>query len=387
MSAPPIQTTPAPPNLATEFPLQDGLIYLNHAMASPWPKRAAEALRAFADENLHRGATGFSAWGRVEVELRRRLCTLLNAASTHDIALMKNTAEGLSAVAWGLAWEAGQNVVLPKQEFPSNRFPWDRLGDRGVAARKVDIFATRDPEQALMDACDAQTRLLTVSSVHFGSGLRLDLERLGRFCRARGILFCIDAIQSLGALPLDVEAVQADFVVAGGHKWLLSPEGLAVFWSRSEARERLRPCIYGWRSAQTLFDYETQDWRLAATARPFEGGTLNTAGMHAMNASLSLFEAVGMARVTQAVLARTDYLIERLSRRDDLEWVSDLRPERRSGISVFRLRGADHDALFTHLERHGVFCAKRSGGIRFSPHFYTPMEHLEEAVQRVLEFS
>ena len=374
-------------DLKTEFPLRDDLIYLNHAMASPWPKRAVEALKVFADENLRQGAFGFQNWGQMDEELRQRLRWLLNAESADDITLVKNTTEGLSAVALGLDWEPGRNLVLPLQEFPSNRFPWDRLRAQGVTTRKVDILAAKDPEQALMDACDARTRLLTVSSVHFGSGLRMDLERLGRFCRKRGILFCVDAIQSLGALPLDVQAIQADFVVAGSQKWLLSPEGVAVFWSRSEVRERLRPLVYGWRSARERFDYEIQDWSLDASGRRFEGGTLNTAGMYALNASLSLFEDIGMEHVAQAVLERTTYLIERLSRRDGLEWISDLRPERRSGISVFRLRGADNDALFDYLGKHGVFCAKRSGGIRFSPHFYTPMERLDEAIQQVLEFS
>ena len=373
-------------DLKKEFPLREGLIYLNHAMASPWPRRTAEALKAFADENLRQGATRFAEWGHTDGELRSRLRRLLNADAVEDIALVKNTSEGLSAVALGIDWEPGRNVVLPMQEFPSNRYCWDRLSAQGVEIRKVDILAAECPEQALIDACDDQTRLLTVSSVHFGTGLRMDLETLGRFCRDKGILFCVDAIQSLGALPVDVQAIQADFVVAGSQKWLLSPEGVAVFWSRAEARAQLRPLIYGWRSAQEPFDYDTQDWRLETSGRGFEGGTLNTAGNHALNASLSLFEEVGMRQVTDAVLERTDYLIERLSQRNEVQWISNLDAERRSGITVFRLQGKDNDTLHKHLGNHGVFCAKRGGGIRFSPHFYTPMEQLEEAVRWVLEY-
>ena len=379
-------TTSADVNLAEEFPLREGLIYLNHAMASPWPRRTAAALKAFADENLRQGALNFPDRERTETQLRMRLRGLLNADAAQDIALIKNTAEGLSAVALGLDWSAGQNVVLPMQEFPSNRFPWDRLASRGVDVRKVDIFAARDPEAALMEACDGQTRLLAVSSVHFGAGLRMHLPMLGEHCKANGILFCVDAIQSLGALPMDVEVTQADFVVCGIHKWLLSPEGLAVFWSRPQARARLSPLIYGWRSAQERFDYEIQQWHLETSARKFEGGTLNTIAIHALNATLSLFEQVGMDEVSRRVLERTDYLITQLSRRQDLQWTSDLRPQRRSGISAFRLKAMDNDKLYQYLINHGIFCAKRSGGIRFSPHFYTPMEPLEEAVRRVLEY-
>ena len=160
-------------DLRKEFPLREGLIYLNHAMASPWPRRTAEALKAFADENLCQGASRFAEWGHTERELRSRLSRLLNADAVEDIALVKNTSEGLSTVALGIDWDPGRNVVLPMQEYPANRYCWDRLDAQGVATRKVDILATEHPEQALIDACDDQTRLLTVSSVHFGTGLRM----------------------------------------------------------------------------------------------------------------------------------------------------------------------------------------------------------------------
>ena len=133
-------------------------------------------------------------------------------------------------MAFGLPWTPGDNVVGIARDFPSNRVVWEALDGLGVEFRAVDINLATDPEIALIAACDRRTRVLAVSWVHYVTGLRLDLERLGSHCRGRGILFCIDAIQGLGALRLDVQACGADFVAADGHKWLLGPEGVALFY-------------------------------------------------------------------------------------------------------------------------------------------------------------
>ena len=213
-----------------EFPLRDDVHYLNHAAVSPWPRRTADAVCRFARENAEQGSLEYATWLRVESDLREQLRRLLNASSADDIALLKNTSEALSVVAHGVDWRDGDNVVISDQEFPSNRIVWESLAGHGVRVREVDLAAGPDPEQALIGACDQRTRLLAISSVQYGTGLRTDLERLGQRCREREILFCVDAIQSLGTLPMDVKRNHADFVMADGHKWMLGPEGLAVFY-------------------------------------------------------------------------------------------------------------------------------------------------------------
>ncbi|MFM1892165.1 MAG: hypothetical protein RLZ44_1242, partial [Pseudomonadota bacterium] len=293
---------------ADEFPLAPDLAYLNHAAVAPWPRRAAAAVARFAEENLHQGARHYPAWLEVEQRLRERLARLLNAPSPDDIALLKNTSEGLSVVAHGLAWSAGDNVVGIHADFPSNRVVWESLGRCGVRFRGVDLNAAADPEQALIAACDRDTRLLAVSSVHYATGLRLDLERLGRHCRAHGILFCVDAIQSLGALPLDVQALGVDFVAADGHKWLLGPEGIAVFYCRPELRERLTLHQFGWHMLAHPGDYERLDWQPAASAKRFECGSPNMLGIHGLEASLALLQAVGPDKVMQCTLKNVSYL-------------------------------------------------------------------------------
>ncbi len=371
--------------MQAEFPHEPGLIYLNHAGVAPLPRRAAEAVRAFAAEAATRGARNYPRWLAVEASLRQRLARLLGTPSSDDIALVKNTSEGLSMVAYGLDWQPGDAVIINNHEFPSNRIVWESLAQRfGVEVRDVDLDAAPTPEDALIDALDARARLLAVSSVQFGSGLRMDLVRLAQACRSNGTLLCVDAIQSLGALRLDVASLQADFVIADGHKWMLGPEGLGVFYSRPEARERLKLTQYGWHMVEQAGDFDRRAWEVASSARRFECGSPNMLGIHALEASLALLEEVGLAEVEARVLANARLLIEMIAAQPRLELMSPPHPERHAGIVTFRVIDRDSRDVFRHLQEQGVVCALRSGGIRFSPHFYNTQSQLEEALAQAL---
>ena len=366
-----------------EFSLDAGLIHLNHAGVSPWPSRTAAAVRRFSEENLHLGSLHYPRWTETESKLRRQFQGLIGAPDADDIALLKNTSEALSVVALGMPWKAGDNIVGIQQEFPSNRIVWESLEKPfGVNYRQVDILAAEDPEAALISATDRATHLLAVSAVQYASGLRLDLERLGDFCRQRGILFCVDAIQWLGALPFDLESCQADFVAADGHKWLLGPEGVALFYCRAEQRERLRLNQYGWHMLANPGDFEASDWTPAASARRFECGSPNNLGIHAQSASLSLLEEIGMQQVAAAIQLRVNLILEHIQRRG-YELLSPAQASRQAGIVTFRIAGADHERLFRRLLERQVLCACRMGGLRFSPHFYTPPERIDDAFELI----
>jgi selenocysteine lyase/cysteine desulfurase len=372
--------------VTAEFDLQPDLIYLNHAAVSPWPRRTVEAVQRFAAENGSLGSRHYPRWLGTEQRLRERLAALIGARSPGEIALAKSTSEALSMVAQGLSWADGDNVVGIAQEFPSNRIVWEALADRGVRWRSLDLNASSDPEADLMRLCDERTRVLAVSWVQYARGLRLDLERLGGACRARGIVFCVDGIQGVGALPLDVGRAQADVVVADGHKWMLGPEGLALFWCRPELREQLRLTQFGWHMVEDMGDFDRKDWRPAADARRFECGSPNLLGAHALEASLSLLQEVGMPAVAEAIGERTARLIELIDTHG-LELLSRRDVDRRAGIVTFRVPGVDQQVLYKALMEQNLMCASRGGGLRFSPHFYTAEEQLERAVALTLDLA
>jgi Selenocysteine lyase len=245
---------------------------------------------------------------------------------------------------------------------------WQSLEPLGVTYRLLDLNTTSDPETSLQQLCNENTRLLAVSAVQYGSGLRLDWERLGDFCRRRGILFCVDAIQALGAVPFDVQRSQADFVMADGHKWLLGPEGLALFYCRPELRERLRLYQFGWRMKADPDDFNREDWTPSPTASRFECGSPNMLGIHALDASLDLILERGIESIGDAVGALVQQCIAEVDRRPRLRLLSPRDPQRRAGILTFCVEGADQASVQRRLMVQGVICAQRAGGIRSRPH-------------------
>lgn len=367
-----------------EFSLDPGICHLNHAAVAPWPKRTADAVSLFAGENHRFGSFHYPRWLETEHRLRERLARLLGADSPHDIAIAKNTSEALSIIAHGLAWQPGDEIIGVLQEFPSNRVVWESLADLGVRWVALDLEQSQDPVKDLMALRSPRTRMLAVSWIQYARGLRLDLERLGAFCQANDLLFCVDAIQGLGALPFDLTRFHADFVVADGHKWMLGPEGVALLYVRPDLRPRLTLHQFGWHMLEHPGDYERLTWRPAEDARRFECGSPNLLGIHGLEASLSLLEEVGIAPIAQEIQSRTDYLIERIDRHG-IELLTPRPAAQRAGIVTFRVPGLETAGLHADLTRQGVLCAQRGGGIRFSPHFHTTQETMDRAMDLVLQ--
>ncbi|MDP2243619.1 aminotransferase class V-fold PLP-dependent enzyme [Pseudomonas sp.] len=362
-----------------EFRQLPGLCYLNHAAVSPWPHRVLLAVRRFAEQNTRVGARDYADWLLVEHSLRERLTRLLNAPNSDDIALVKSTSQALSIVAFGLDWHAGDQVVISDEEFPSNRVVWEALEPQGVEVITVNLHSG-NPETDLLNACGPRTRLLSISAVQYASGLRLDLQRLGHGCQQLGVLFCVDAIQQLGALPFDTQACQCAFAMADGHKWLLGPEGLGVFYCRSDLRAQLELHEYGWHMLEHHGDYLRQDWQPAHSARRFECGSPNMLGTMALEASLSLLEEVGMVEVGKAVQERVQWLLDGLASMSGITLHSPIDPDRRAGIVTFSLAGWDNQSLFQRLRSEQVICAQRGAGIRLSPHFYSEAQVIEKTL-------
>lgn len=367
--------------LPSEFPLDPEFCYLNHAAISPWPRRTAERVAAMAQRIMTCGGADYPAWLGTEQQLRERIAALLNAPDADDIALLKNTSDGLSMISQGLDWQDGDGVVGVAGDFCSNEMVWQALGDRGVEYTGVDTGKVQDQEAVLIDALAPNTRLLAVSTVHFATGYRYDIARLGEACRERGVLLSVDGIQSLGALRFDLAETPADFVTCGGHKWLLSPEGIGFLYCRAELRERIALHQYGWAMRDTPYDFEPEGpWRPASSARRFEAGTPNMLGIHAMEASLSLFAELGMPFVEQRLADNVTYLYDALSAIDGIEMVTTADPAKRAGIVTFRHRDIDGQQLHRALTERQLICSPRGGGVRLAPHFYTSQAVLERSI-------
>ena len=371
---------------AQEFSLNPKMIHLNHAGVAPWPKCTSDAVSLFANENFYNSTKHISKWEKIEHQLRNLCRQLISADNADDIALIKNTSEGLSIVAYGIQWSSNDNVVFAQQEFPSNRIVWQSLITRfGIEARCVDFSKGPTPEDALFQHVDKNTRLIAVSAVQYTTGLHMNLEKICEFCQARNIMLCIDAIQMLGAIPFDLRKTPADFVIADGHKWLLSPEGIGLFYCNPERREELNLNQFGWHMIENRNDFESQEWIPAKDARRFECGSLNYVGIHAMHASLNFILEIGIENIYENISRNISYLYENY-KINNFNILSNMEFERRSGIITMQRSDVDNKQLFKHLINANVLCAYRKGGIRFSPHFYTNQNELDNAIDLIVQF-
>ncbi len=361
------------------FPVVNRHTWLNHAAISPWPRPVSEAMRAFVEDNARNGPLHYSRWMQTELRVRERAAALLQAEA-EDIALLKNTSEGLCLIAGGLSWEDGDQLVCCHDDFPSNVLPWMQLVPQQVEKTVVTLDRDR-PETALIDAIGPSTRLVAVSSVRYDCGLRLDLETISRACRKHGALLVVDAIQHLGALPFKLGSGMVDFVVSGSHKWLMAAEGLALFWSSADARARLKPVMTGWRMWPDMFNFARRDWRVPEDARRFEPGTLNMAGIHALDAALGLLLQFDEKDRAGALVQRSERLINGLSSIGDIELLTPAAPDRHAGIVSFHSPRMNPERMHHQLVEAGIYTAIRGTALRLSPHFYTPMEQLDRTLE------
>ncbi len=373
-------------SLLQEFALDAELIHVNHAAMAPWPTRAVHAINHFAAENAMQAGRNYPQWLEVENRLRRNLARMINAPHAEDIALVPNTSSALSLVAYGLPWSAGDNVVISDEEFPSNKVVWESLNKYGVQVRYANLWHSATPEQAIFDLVDQHTRVVAVSSLQYKTGIRLNLGQLGAYCRPREVLLCIDGIQTIGAMGCDVQADHIDFIMADGHKWLLGPEGLALFYCRPELRARLDLKQYGWHMLEDYLNFDQTTWRPAVHAQRFEPGSPNMLAIHALDASVSLLLEAGLDQVSQAILGKNHYLMEALRANGNYDIISPVSEQRRAGILVVNHKTKDNTVLYRYLSENKVYCALRGGNIRFSPHFYTPNNKLDALIELMARF-
>ncbi|RIK86659.1 MAG: aminotransferase [Planctomycetota bacterium] len=361
-----------------QMPVARKWAYFDHAAVAPVTAPAAAAMHRCVDQSLAEGDTVWTQWAR-QLRETRQLAAALVGAEADEIALTPNTTAGITLVAEGIDWRPGDNVVALADEYPSNLYPWMNQADRGVETRLAPTDEGRVDYDQLAALCDRRTRVVTVSWVAFSNGCRRDLGRIGEIAAGCGALLMVDAIQGLGAFPLDVHDAPIDFLAADGHKWMLGHEGAGFAYIRRDRLPLLRPLGVGAHSVVQGNDYTRIELALKNNASRYEGGSINVPGMVGLGASLQLLQSIGIENIAAAILDVTDRLCRELPRLG-LRVVSPREGDERSGIVSFESPGDPADVR-RHCLEQGVALAARAGRLRASAHGYNDEADVERLIR------
>ncbi|QGJ69299.1 Aminotransferase class V-fold PLP-dependent enzyme [Planctomycetales bacterium 10988] len=362
-----------------EMSVTERWIYLDHAAVSPLPRPTAKILKEWTSSLQSDGDIHWPAWHERMLGTKTNAAKLLNAEED-EIALINNTSHGISLVAEGFPWEKGDNLLMLSGEFPANVYPWWNLESRGIETRTVLAPGGVIDWQALNEACDSRTRLLTLSWVGFATGYRQTLGPICEWAQSRGIYLFLDAIQGMGIFPLDSQELPIDFLAADGHKWMLGPEGAGIFFVRKKHLDFLQPRQIGWNSVANPYAFSDLNFQLKTTAGRYESGTYNTVGQLGLGQSLALLSRFGPKAIGDRIIHLVKFVDEKL-RSIGATIYSPQEDEHRSGILIFSLPDKDPQALRTRCQEAGIALAQRGPGLRISPHAYNTEEELEQAVE------
>lgn len=365
-----------------EFPVARRSVYLAHAGVCPLPRRVQAALDRYTA--LATGADQEEAVPRTFLAETRATAARLLGADPAEIAFVGPTTLALNFVAGGLPWKAGDTVLAYRDDYPSNVYPWMALAARGVEVRwlQTDALGEITPDQVLAQV-DDRTRLVALASCHFIAGWRLDYRTLGRRLRERGIWFCLDAIQTLGAFAMDSSCV--DFLAADAHKWLLGPCAAGMLYVRRELQDQLAPVAYGWHNVRCPGFVADSTLALRPDARRYEAGSANLIGLVGLRAALDLLGEVGVEAVGTELLRKRAWLVPALQAKGFHVLAADAPAANASGIVTFWRPHADMAALHQRWAARGIVASLRTDRagqnyIRLSPHFYNTDAELARAL-------
>jgi len=365
-----------------EFPVAREKVFLSHAGVCPLPRRVAEAISECARQAMLGDQEAFMLH---RLNDARKLASQLLNCQSDEVALVGPTSLALSFVAAGLNFRKGDNILIYYDDYPSNVYPWMALAARGIEVRLLNtrgLGAIRPVD--VMGQVDENTRLVALASCHFISGFRLEHQGIGKFLRERGILFCLDAIQTLGAFPTTVEDV--DFLAADAHKWLLGPRGAGILYVRRELQEKLNPPVYGWHNVRSPNFVAQEQIIFRSGAVKHEAGTQNLVGLVGLIAAMELALEIGVENISAELLCKRAWLVPALQAKGFTVLNAETKAENASGIVSFYQSGKDLAALNQKLADAGIIASLRTNRtgqnfIRLSPHFY----NTDAELQRVLK--
>ncbi len=368
-----------------EFPVTRDKIFLAHAGDCPLPRRVAEAISDYARESTN-GDQERVVYPAI-LDQGRKLAAQLLKCQPEEVAFVGPTSLALSFMASGLRLRRGDNILIYFEDYPSNVYPWMALAEQGVEVRLMNtrglgVIRPRD----VIGQVDENTRLVALASCHFISGYRLDIQAIGKYLRERNILFCLDAIQTLGAFPTPVEYV--DLLAADAHKWLLGPCGAGVMYVRGQVQEKINPPIYGWHSVHCPGFVAQEQIVFKTGPEKYEAGTLNLLGLVGLVAAMGLILELGVENIARELLRKRARLVPALQAKGCTVLAGDAPAEAGSGIISFTRPGGDLAALHQTLLDAGVVTslrADRAGQkyIRLSPHFYNTDAEMERVLDLI----
>ncbi len=378
----PSPITPGSAAARALYPLTERTVFLNHAAASPLSTRVVRAMTEWiAWWQANGGRDGMPA----PLEEYRTLLARLIGAHADEVAIVPNTSEGLLLVAQGFPFQQGDALLTSQSEFTANVYPWLSVQEKGVEIIRLPEYDHCIPLESVEEALRAHPniRLLALSFVEFATGYRNDLTALGELCREYDVRFCVDAIQGAGALPIDVEAMNIDFLASGGPKWLMGPIGAGLFYCRRELLDVLQPGHHGWLSTTDILDFFRFDAPWAERAARFEAGTLPWPSLTGLAASVETLLEVGVPAIEQHVLALGDRLVEGLQAMGYTVALPNRKD--RGGIVVFSTPDRPSQDIATYLDKREIVVSARGPFVRVSPHFYNneaDIDQLLEALAR-----
>ncbi len=372
------------------FPGLSALVYVNHAAISPPSVASKHAILAWVDDMMRRGATAFPTWMAQRDRLRAKVARLIGAEA-REIGFEPNTSRGVGDVAQCFAWRPGDTVVLFEGEFPANVTPWLMAARRHQLEvrwlRAADFAGDLAPALAALDGALDGARLCAVSAVQFQSGLRMPIEQIGARCRERGVRFFVDAVQAVGAVPVDVRAAHVDFLACGAHKWLMGVEGAGFLFAAEERWDELRPHVAGWLSHEEglrfLFEgkgHLRYDRPITRAPSFVEGGNLAAPSFAALEASVDLLLELGVPAIFAHIQAFHDRLEPELLRLGFTSARTEDLARRSGSLCVVPPADVALPELHRQMGRFGVACSMPDGYLRFSPHWPNQLDEADQVV-------
>jgi len=366
------------------FPIVKNKVYLNHAATSPISIKVKEALDAHYSTRMNKKPGNWEHSMEVASELRTMFARMINAESGDRIAFTRNTTHGLNIIASGLNWGKDDEILIPEKEFPANVFPFKNLEKQGLKIKFLPSPEGGLEPETLQSNITKKTRLLTLSFVEFLSGYKHNMEAIGRICRDEDIIFIVDSIQGLGAIPLDVKKFHIDGLANGGHKWLMAPPGTGFLYITRRLQDSINQAHMGWTGFENFEDFLNYDREPVSTAARYELGSLNFAGIRGAHASVSLLIKAGIENIYRHLRKLTSYAIAELENLG-FNIYTNKKLKYRSGIITFYPDNGSQE-LFELLQDNNIVCSLRSDMIRIAPHFYNNIEDIDSLLKVCKKF-